>query len=61
MTTAELYGLSLELPFIAGYERQQLQIPAEGTYYSADMDCGNSLIVDFVENYNIIYETVYEE
>lgn len=61
MTTAELYGLSLELPFIAGYERQQLQIPAEGTYYSADKACGNSLIVDFVENYNIIYETVYEE
>ncbi len=61
MTTAELYWLSLKVPFIVGYERQQLQVPAEGTYYGQIMDCGDSLIVDFNANYNLIYETAYKE
>ena len=61
MTTAELYWLSLKAPFIVGYERQQLQVPAEGTYYGQIMDCGDSLIVDFNANYNLIYETAYKE
>ena len=61
MTTAELYALSLRVPFIVGYERQQLRVPAEGTYYGQNMDCGDSLIVDFNANYNLIYETAYSE
>ena len=59
MTTGELYMLSLKAPFIVGYERQQLQIPAEGTYYGEYRDCGDSLIVDFNANYDLIYETAY--
>ena len=59
MSTAELYALSLKAPFIADYERQQLRVPAEGTYYGQNMECGDSLIVDFTTNYNIIYESVY--
>ncbi len=61
MSTMELYGLSLKAPFIVGYERQQLRVPAEGTYYGQIMDCGDSLIVDFNANYNLIYETAYKE
>ena len=61
MSTAELYWLSLKAPFIVGYERQQLQVPAEGTYYGEYRDCGDSLIVDFNANYNLIYETAYKD
>ncbi len=61
MSTGELYWLSLQAPFIFNYERQQLRIPAENTYYGADFECGNSLVVDFGANYNIIYETAYKE
>lgn len=61
MSTAELYWLSLKAPFIVGYERQQLQVPAEGTYYGQIMDCGDSLIVDFNANYNLIYDTAYKD
>ncbi len=61
MSTAELYWLSLKAPFIVGYERQQLRVPAEGTYYGEYRDCGDSLIVDFNANYNLIYETAYKE
>ena len=63
MSTAELYALSLKAPFIADYERQQLRVPAEGTF--ADMtvyinDVESSVLsVDFTANYNIIYESVY--
>jgi hypothetical protein len=63
MSTAELYALSLKAPFIADYERQQLRVPAEGTF--ADMtvyinDVESSVLsVDFTTNYNIIYESVY--
>lgn len=61
MSTAELYWLSLKVPFIIGYDRQQLRIPAENTYYGQNMECGDSLIVDFNANYNIIYENAYSE
>ena len=59
MSTAELYALSLRAPFIVDYERQQLRVPAEGTYYGQMMDCGDSLIVDFNANYRLICDNVY--
>lgn len=61
MNTAELYVLSLKAPFMLGYERQQLQIPAEGTYYGDSTPSGDALIVDFNANYNVIYETAFSE
>lgn len=66
MTTKELYLLSLRLPFILRYDRQQLQIPAEGTYSGEDiyLDDGSYmsvLQVDFEENYNIIKDEVFSE
>ena len=61
MSTGELYALSLRAPFLLGYDRQQLQIPAEGTYYGDNTSSGDALIVDFNSNYNVIYETAFTE
>ncbi len=61
MSTGELYALSLRAPFLLGYDRQQLQIPAEGTYYGEYTASGDALIVDFNSNYDVIYETAFTE
>ncbi|MCM1132942.1 MAG: LCP family protein [Ruminococcus flavefaciens] len=62
MTSQELYLLSLRVPLLVGYETKQLQIPAENTYYGDYREgSGDSLIVDFDSNYNIIKENVFSE
>lgn len=61
MTSNELYMLSLRVPFLTQYETKQLQIPADNTYYGADYDVGNVLVVDFDSNYNIIKQNVFAE
>ncbi|MDE7225552.1 MAG: LCP family protein [Ruminococcus sp.] len=60
INSTDMYFLSLKLPFIAGYERCQLQIPADGTYYDQyTSDGGQALGFDSEENFNLIYETAY--
>lgn len=59
MTSEELYMLSLKFPFMLGYETEQLQIPADNTYYGEYTSSGDALIVDFDANYNIIKENVF--
>ena len=59
MTAGELYAFSLRVPFLLGYDRQQLQIPAEGTYYGSSTSSGDALIVEFDSNYDIIYDTAF--
>ena len=65
MSTAELYWVSLKVPFIIGYDRQQLRIPAEETYSNMTVNINgfesSVLSVDFNANYNIIYENAYKE
>lgn len=61
MSAAELYLLSLRLPFILGYDMTQLRIPADGTYTGANYDCGSVLEVDFNANYNILQSEVFGE
>lgn len=61
MSTGKLYALSLRAPFLLGYDKQQLQIPAEGTYYGEYTSSGDALIVDFNSNYDVIYETAFTE
>lgn len=61
MTSEELYMLSLRLPLMIGYETEQLQIPADNTYYGEYTSSGDALIVDFDANYNIIKENVFSE
>ena len=62
ISSTDMYFLSLRLPFFAGYERQQLQIPADGTYYDQyTSDGGQALGFDSEANFNLIYETAYSE
>jgi LCP family protein required for cell wall assembly len=60
MSTSELYLLSLKLPFVLGNDIQQIQIPADGTYWSTTTDSGgDALGFDFDENYSILKEQVF--
>lgn len=57
----DMYTLSLRVPFLIGYETQQLQIPADNTYYGEYTASGDALIVDFDANYNIIKQNVFSK
>ncbi len=59
MSTGELYLLSLRVPFAAGYEIEQIQIPAEGTWSSGTEGGQSVLRVDFAANRRVLQETVY--
>ena len=61
MSSMKMYLLSLRLPFLAGYDTKQIQIPAEGTYYGADVDVGNVLEIDRKKNQDIIDDEVFAE
>ena len=58
-TTSELYLLSLRAPMLLGYNRQQLQIPVDGSYYGDSTPSGDALIVDFDTNYNTLKDVVF--
>ncbi len=59
MSTGEMYLLSLKAPFVLGYDIEQLQIPAEGTWSGQTVDGQSVLVVDFDENMRLLQETVY--
>ncbi|WP_295072941.1 LCP family protein [Ruminococcus sp.] len=59
MSTLDAYLLSLRLPFAARYKMKQIQIPAEGTFYGADVEVGNVLQVDFDANMDVIEREVF--
>lgn len=59
MSTMGMYGLSLRAPFVVGYDIQQLQIPADGTWSGQNVDGQSVLVVDFAENQQILNDTVY--
>lgn len=61
MSVPDLYFLSLRAPFLLKYERQQMQIPVEGSFYGASTDSGDALIVDFDQNYNAIKDKVFSK
>ena len=61
MSAAEMYLFSLRLPLAAVYEKKQLQIPYENTFYSDSYDVGDVLCVDFDSNYNVILDTVFAD
>ncbi len=62
MSTAELYALSLRLPFLLGYDLEQLRIPAEGLYGNTTTSNGGSaLSIDFVPNINILRENIFTD
>lgn len=59
MSTGEMYLLSLKVPFVLGYDTEQLQIPAEGTWSAQTVNGQSVLVVDFDENTRLLQETVY--
>ena len=59
MSTGEMYLLSLRAPFVLGYDIEQIQIPADGTWSGQTMGGQSVLMVDFAENKKILQETVY--
>lgn len=59
MSKFEMYLLSLRLPFLFGYDIQQLRIPAEDTYYSSEIDGQSVLEIDIDANLDIIENDVY--
>lgn len=62
MSKSELYLLSLRLPFIIGYDKKQLQIPADGTFTDDPYNSVGWVInVDFEANYDILRENVFAD
>ena len=63
MSTLEMYLYSLRLPFALGYERKQIQVPYDGTFWSEDVwigeDCLNVLQVNFDQNYEMLKNDVF--
>ena len=59
MSRFEMYLLSLRLPFLFGYDIQQLRIPAEDTYWSSEVDGQSVLEIDIDANLDIIENDVY--
>lgn len=60
MSTAQLYLLSLRAPLMLGDDRQQIQIPSDGTYYGDNINGSSVLVVDFDSNYDIIKNNIYD-
>lgn len=61
MGTMELYLLSLRAPFILTYDMEQLRVPAENTYHGEVFDCGDSLVVDFGTNIDMLKKEIYDD
>ena len=62
MSGANMYLLSLRMPFCARYKVKQIQIPADGTFHGEDVDVGNVLWIDDIEgNRQIIENEVFAE
>ena len=63
MSTAELYLYSLRFPFALGYERKQIQVPYDGTFWSEDVWIGEDLLnvlqVNFDQNYEYLRNDVF--
>lgn len=59
MNTFEMYLLALRLPFMIGYDIEQLRIPAEDTYWGSDIDGQSVLEIDIDANLDIIENDVY--
>ena len=61
MDDLKMYLFSLRVPFAMRYKTKQLQIPAEGTYYPADVDVGSVLQIDNAQNQQIIENEVFSK
>ena len=57
--TSKLYLLSLRAPTLLTYDREQLQIPIEGSYYGDSTPSGDALIVDLNTNHDTLREVIF--
>ena len=59
MNLAELYLLSLRVPFLTGYSTTEQQIPADGTWTADTIDGQSVLLVDFDANERLLRDTAF--
>ena len=59
MSKFKIYLISLRVPFLIRYDTEQLQIPADGTFYGDSTDSGDVLQVDFDTNYSILRSRIF--
>jgi len=60
MDTLGLYGLSLQVPFIIGYDITQQRIPADDTWYYDYANGQSVIMVDYSANTDFLSETIYK-
>lgn len=61
MDVLEMYLLSLQAPFMLGYDVTQQRIPAEDTWYYDTANGQSVIMTDFQANIDYLYETIYAE
>lgn len=64
MSSLGMYLLSLKIPLAVGYDIEQIQIPAENTFYPEDVWCYDGttqsvLQVDLNANHNILQDIIF--
>ena len=64
MSSLGMYLLSLKIPLAVGYDIEQIQIPAENTFYPEDVWCYDGTVqsvlqVDFDANHNILQDKIF--
>lgn len=59
MSSIEMYGLSLQAPFIINYDISQQRIPADNTWYYDKIDGQSVIIVDCNANIDFLSKTIY--
>lgn len=55
----EMYGLSLQVPYLLTFDLVQQRIPADDTWYYDDIDGQSVIVVDFEQNTEYLSDTIY--
>lgn len=55
----EMYGLSLQVPYLLTFDLVQQRIPADDTWYYDDIDGQSVIVVDFEQNTKYLSDTIY--
>lgn len=60
MSSTDMYQLSLQVPFVLGYDIVQQRIPADDTWYYDDIDGQSVIVADFQQNNTYLSKTIYK-
>ncbi len=55
----EMYGLSLQVPYLLTFDLVQQRIPTDDTWYYDDIDGQSVIVVDFEQNTKYLSDTIY--